>query len=324
MQRAVRLDLYRRLLRLRLVEERIAELYPQQEMRCPVHLSIGQEAAAVGVCAALEKGDWSMSGHRPHAHYLAMGGDLNAMMAELYGRATGCCGGKGGSMHLIDRKAGFMGATAIVASTIPMAVGAAFGSQVRGEKRVVVSFLGDAAVEEGVFHEAANFAVLKKLPVVFACENNLYSVYSGLGVRQPKGRVIHRQAASYGMKALAGDGNDVEESLALARQAVAWARSGKGPVFLELATYRWREHCGPNYDNDLGYRTMKEYRAWRKLCPLEAYERVLRKAKLLGDAELGLMRKDIAAELDAAVRFAKDSPAPDPKTLMTDVYAGAA
>src|SRR5579859_6536135 len=180
--------LYRGLLRLRLVEERIAELYPEQEMRCPVHLSIGQEAVAVGVCDHLEPADQALSGHRSHGHYLAKGGDLRAMLAELYGRETGCARGKGGSMHLVDLEAGFLGATPIVASTIPIAVGVAFAARLRGQPLVTVAFFGEGATEEGVFHEAANFAALHRLAVVFVCENNLYSVYSPLEVRQPAGR----------------------------------------------------------------------------------------------------------------------------------------
>lgn len=316
-----RLELFRRLLLVRRVEERIVELYPQKQMRCPVHLSIGQEAAAVGVCAALRPDDWALSGHRSHGHYLAKGGDLKAMLAELYGKATGCCGGKGGSMHFIDRRAGFMGATPIVGSTIAIAVGAAFGSKIRRSKRVVAIFFGDAAVEEGVFHEAANFAVLKKLPVIFVCENNQYSVYSPLSVRQPAERRIYRQAASYGMKSFAGDGNDVLKTLALAQKAVAHARAGKGPVFLELATYRWREHCGPAYDNALGYRAVSEFELWRKRCPLEAFTRVLTRAGELPPARLAALEAEVASEVDAAVLFAQESPFPGPDALMSDIYA---
>jgi len=319
---ALRLELFRRLLRVRRVEEKIAELYPQKQMRCPVHLSIGQEAAAVGVCAALRPDDWALSGHRSHGHYLAKGGDLKAMLAELYGKATGCCRGKGGSMHFIDRRVGFMGATPIVGSTIAIAVGAAFGSRVQKSKRVVAVFFGDAAVEEGVFHEAANFAVLKKLPVLFICENNRYSVYSPLSVRQPPRRRIHRQAAAYGMKSLSGDGNDVLKTLALARKAVIHARSGKGPVFLELATYRWREHCGPAYDNDLGYRTVCEFELWRKRCPVEAFTRVLTRSGELQPARLAALEAEVATEVRAAVLFAQESPFPEPEALMSDIYAG--
>ncbi len=317
------LELYRRLLRIRLVEERIAALYPEQEMRCPVHLSIGQEAAAVGVCAALEPGDWALSGHRSHGHYLAKGGDLKAMLAELYGKETGCCAGKGGSMHFIDLKAGFLGATPIVGSTIAMAVGAAFGAWLKGERRLTVAFFGDAASEEGAFHEAANFAVLKNLPVIFACENNLYSVYSPLSVRQPAGRKIHELAAGYGLRSFHGDGNDLQETLDLSLAAAAHARA-QGPVFLELSTYRWREHCGPNYDNSLGYRTEAEFQSWRKLCPVERW-----RAKLMDDGVLTpgadkALHDELATEIDEAVRFAKSSPYPAPDRLMADVYASAA
>ncbi|MBI4331624.1 MAG: thiamine pyrophosphate-dependent dehydrogenase E1 component subunit alpha, partial [Chloroflexi bacterium] len=177
--------LYYAMLRIRLVEERIAELYPEQQMRCPVHLCTGQEAIAAGVSAHLTSDDYALSNHRSHGHYLAKGGDLKAMMAEIYGRVTGCSRGKGGSMHLVDLAAGFLGATPIVGSTIPMAVGAALATVMKGEKRVTVAYFGDAAVEEGVFHESLNFAALKRLPVVFVCENNFFSVYSPLSVRQP-------------------------------------------------------------------------------------------------------------------------------------------
>lgn len=316
----MRRDLYRRLLRIRLVEERIADLYPERQMRCPVHLSIGQEAAAVGVCAALRPSEWAMSGHRSHGHYLAKGGDLKAMLAELYGKAAGCCGGKGGSMHFIDRAAGFLGATPIVGSTVAMSVGASFGAWIKGKKRLTVAFFGDAAVEEGVFHEAANFAAVKKLPVLFVCENNLYSVYSPLAVRQPAGLRIHRLAAAHGLESFHGDGNDVEKVLSLARRAVSHARS-RGPAFLELATYRWREHCGPNYDNDLGYRPRAEFESWRKRCPVATYRARLLAAGVLTAQGERALRREIAAEIDAAFAFAKASPFPAPDQLLRDVYA---
>lgn len=203
--------LYYHILRIRLVEEKIAALYPEQEMRCPVHLSIGQEAVAVGACAALAKEDYALSGHRSHAHYLAKGGNLNAMLAEIYGKQTGCCHGKGGSMHLIDLSAGFLGAVPIVGSTIPIAVGTAFGSFLREEMRVTLAFLGEGATEEGVFHESINFAMLKKLPIVFVCENNLYSVYSPLVVRQPADRSVVQLAQGHGIEGYQADGNDLEQ-----------------------------------------------------------------------------------------------------------------
>jgi pyruvate dehydrogenase E1 component alpha subunit len=232
---------YTQMLRIRMIEERVADLYREQEMRCPVHLCIGQEAVAVGVCASLRADDYAMSGHRSHGHYLAKGGDLRAMMAELYGKVTGCCLGKGGSMHLVDRAAAFVGATPIVGSTIAIGVGVAFASHLRKEGRVTVLFFGEGATEEGVFHEALNFAVLRKLPVIFVCENNGYSVYSPLSVRQPSSRDICGIAAAGGARTYRGDGNDVVEVGVLATQAVTDACGGAGPVLIEFATYRWRK-----------------------------------------------------------------------------------
>jgi len=194
------------MVRIRLVEEAIAASYAGQQMRCPVHLSIGQEAVAAGVGAALRPEDQAMSGHRSHAHYLAKGGDLNAMIAEIYGKDTGCCRGRGGSMHLVDPAAGFMGAVPIVGSTIPIAVGLAFANRLLKRDRVTAAFFGEGATEEGVFHESANFASLHRLPIVFVCENNLYSVYSPMSVRQPAHREVFQLAAGHGIVAHQGDG----------------------------------------------------------------------------------------------------------------------
>lgn len=313
--------LYSEMLRIRRVEETIAELYPQQEIRCPVHLCIGQEAVAVGVCTNLSKEDYVLSGHRSHGHYLAKGGDLKAMLAELYGKETGCCKGKGGSMHLADLSVGYLGSTPIVASTIPIAVGAAFGSVMKGERRVTAVFFGDAAVEEGVFHESMNFASLKKLPVVFVCENNLYSVYSPLSVRQPEGREIFELAKGHGVKSFQGDGNDVIQVFELAREAAERARRGEGPTFLELRTYRWREHCGPYYDNDLGYRSEAEFQEWKKRCPVENLKARLLREGTLREEEIKQMSDRLQAEIDDAVNFAHESPLPRDESLMEDVYA---
>jgi pyruvate dehydrogenase E1 component alpha subunit len=290
-------------------------------MRCPVHLSIGQEAVAVGVCTHLSKKDWVMSAHRSHAHYLAKGGDLKAMFAELYGKATGCTGGRGGSMHLVDLRAGFLGAVPIVGSTIPIAVGAAWGARMQGRERVVVAFFGEAATEEGAFHEALNFAQLKRLPVVFVCENNFYSVYSPLSVRQPAGREIFELAKGHGVESRQGDGNDLLAVLGLARWAIDQARRGQGPIFLEFKTYRWREHCGPNYDNDLGYRSEAEFFYWKKKCPVEHFERVLKERHIFGETEIQAIQEAIAAEIDDAVEFGKRSPFPDASDLGTFTYA---
>jgi pyruvate dehydrogenase E1 component alpha subunit len=314
-------ELYRGLVRLRLVEESIAERYAEQEMRCPVHLSIGQEAVPVGVCAHLSAHDYAMSTHRSHNHYLAKGGDLKRMVAEIYGKATGCSSGKGGSMHLIDRSVGFLGATPIVGSTIPIGVGTALGSVMAGERRVVVVFLGEGATEEGVFHESVNFACLKKLPVVFVCENNLYSVYSNLAVRQPIGRKVFEVAAGHGIWSREGDGNDVEIVHQLAGEAIARARAGDGPAFIEFSTYRWREHCGPNFDNSIGYRTDTEFDHWKRNCTIMKSFAHLKSKGVFSDEQNIALRYEIQAEIDDAFEFAKRSPFPHPDQLKTQLFS---
>jgi len=318
---ALKKNLYREMLRIRTVEERIAELYPEQEMRCPVHLCIGQEAAEAGAALALGRNDFAVSGHRSHGHYLAKGGSLKAMMAEIYGKAGGCAGGKGGSMHLVDLDAGFLGSAPIVGSTIPIGVGAALSAQMRGEDRVVMVFLGDGAAETGVFYESLNFAKLKNLSVVFVCENNLYSVYSPMEVRQPAGRSIADLARAHGIESHSADGNDVEGVYELCRDGVATARRGAGPVFLELSTYRWREHCGPNFDNHIGYRTESEFEAWKQKDPLRLYQDRLLASGDVSQADLDQMASDMSAVMDVAVAFAKACPFPDIENAPLNVYA---
>jgi TPP-dependent pyruvate/acetoin dehydrogenase alpha subunit len=312
---------YRQMLRIRMVEERIADLYSEQEMRCPVHLSIGQEAVAVGVCSTLSVLDWALSGHRNHAHYLAKGGNLKRMLAEIYGKATGCSGGKGGSMHLTDLDAGFLAATPIVGSTIPIAVGAALSATMRGEDRVVAVFFGDGATETGVFHESLNIAIVKNLPVLFVCENNLYSVYSPLTVRQPGDRTMASLAAGHGLRVEREDGNNVEVVARVAADAAAYARGGSGPVFMEFLTYRWREHCGPNYDNDIGYRSEREFEEWKERDPISASARRLVSQERISETEIAVMKDNIRAEIDEAVAFAKSSPFPHPDRLMDGAYS---
>ncbi|MEZ2251987.1 thiamine pyrophosphate-dependent dehydrogenase E1 component subunit alpha [Microcoleus sp.] len=314
-------QLFFSMLRIRLVEEKVAELYPEQEMRCPVHLSIGQEAIAAGVCATLYPTDAVFSNHRAHGHYLAAGGNLKAFLAEMYGKATGCCQGKGGSMHLIDLEAGFMGSAPIVGGTIPVAVGAALGAVMQGLNKVVVVFFGEATTEEGVFHESANFAALKNLPVVFVCENNLYSVYTGMSERQPLGREVYALAKSHNIPSFQGDGNDVAEVYQMTAEAVQRARSGGGPTFLEFKTYRWREHCGPNYDNDLGYRTEAEFQEWKVRCPIQRTQAQLLEQGILTAQDLDEMIGVISSEVEEAVSFAKSSPFPDPQILFQHIYA---
>lgn len=318
---SVRQRLLFEMLRIRLVEEAIAARYGEQEMRCPVHLSIGQEAVAVGVAAALEAEDRVMSTHRAHAHYLAKGGDLRAMLAELYGKRTGCSAGKGGSMHLVDLRVHMLGSTPIVGSSLPVAVGTAFGAWLADEPRVTVAFFGEGATEEGTFPESLDFAALKALPVVFVCENNLYSVYSPLGVRQAPDRDRLALARAHGVPAAAADGNDVEAVYARAAEAVRRARSGKGPTYLEFATYRWREHCGPHYDNQLGYRTEAEFRAWQARCPIATYQAHLLRSRVLRRADIVRAGAAMRREIEDAFAFAQASPFPTDRDLLTDVYA---
>lgn len=314
-------SLLRGILRIRTIEQRIKELYGEQEMRCPTHFSIGQEAVAVGVCAHVRRGEQITSAHRSHAHYLAKGGDLRAMLAELYGKATGCAAGKGGSMHLIDTDAGFLGAVPIVGSTISIGVGAALASVLQGAPTLSVIFFGDGAAETGVFHESLNFAAVHKLPVVMVCENNLYSVLSPLSWRQPEGREIIQLAQGHGVWNRQGDGNDVDEVYGLAGEAVEHARAGRGPAFLEFKTYRWLEHCGPLDDRHLGYRPPGEYEAWVARDPLALYTDRLQARGLVTPAELQAMSRDIDREIDEAVTFAKCSPFPARDQLGAHLYA---
>ncbi|MCP5366059.1 MAG: thiamine pyrophosphate-dependent dehydrogenase E1 component subunit alpha [Hyphomicrobiales bacterium] len=308
------------MLRIRLIEEEIAARYAEQEMRCPVHLSVGQEAAAVGACAALRPADQITSSHRCHGHYLAKGGDLRAMLAEIYGKAAGCCGGRGGSMHLFDPDAGVLASVPIVASSVPLAVGAALAFQQRAEDGVAVAFLGDGSLEEGVTHESLNFASRFHLPVVFFVENNFFSVYTPLDQRQPA-RPLAALAAAHGMPALEADGNDVLAVLKATKEAVADARAGAGPTLIVAETYRWREHCGPNYDNDLGYRTEDEFLAWKARDPVAAFAARLSELGAMTDTDSDAMAGAIGAEIDAAFGFAKAAPFPDGATAAERVYA---
>lgn len=312
--------LLREMLRIRRIEEAIADRYAEQEMRCPMHLCIGQEAIAVGVCDALSNDDVMFSNHRAHGHYLAKGGSLNAMIAELYGRTTGCCGGRGGSMHLIDLDVGFLGATPIVGGTVPLAVGAAWAASLKEEKRVSVIFLGDGCFEEGVVHESLNFAALHKLPVVFVCENNRFSVYTRLNERQPD-RPIYKVAEAHGITSYTGNGNNIDEVLSLSRKAVGLARCGKGPQFLEFHVYRWREHCGPDFDDHLNYRTSQEITAGKEGCPIARYMDFLDQNGGLNKSDFEKLELEIQAEIAAAFDFALSSEKPGAHEAQRKVYA---
>jgi len=306
--------------RLRHIEETIAVKYLDWKMRCPVHLSTGQEAVSAGIGEVLKPTDFAVSGHRAHTHYLAKGGSMKRMLAEIYGKRTGCSGGKGGSMHLIDESVGFKGSTAIVGGTIPVGVGLGLSISLQKTDQVACVFLGDGAVEEGVFYESVNFAVLRKLPVLFLCENNFYSVYSPLKVRQPEGRNIHEMVAAMGIKTMFGDGNDVFEVFDKCEKAVASIRAGNGPFFLEFTTYRWREHCGPNYDNHIGYRTEQEFLSWKEKEPISRAERRLLESGLVSAAEISEMEKSIVQEVSEAFEFAENSPFPEFHEAFKDLY----
>ena len=307
--------------RIRFVEEEVARRYPGGAMRCPTHLSVGQEAVAAAVGLALKHKDMAVSGHRAHAHYLGKGGDLKAMLAEIYGKATGCSRGRGGSMHLIDESVGFMGSTAIVGGTVPVGVGLAYGMKVKKSDQVSCVFHGDAVVETGAFFESVNFAVLKKLPVLFVCENNLYSVYSPLSVRQPEGRSIAAMAAGLGMPTFRGDGNDVAAVYDSVCESVTAIRAGGGPRLVEFSTYRWLEHCGPSYDNHIGYRSESEFLEWQAKEPIARFERVMLDNSTITAKELQLMNDNIALEVEEALSFAEESPMPSADSAYTGLYS---
>ena len=260
------------MLLIRLAEEGIIARYGKageaQPMRCPVHLSIGQEAAAVGACHYLTPQDRIFSTHRCHAHYLAKGGDMTRMMKEIYGKLGGCIDGRGGSMHLMDDDAGVTMSVPIVASSIPLAVGTALADKIDGKKNVSLAFFGDASIEEGVFHESMNFASLMQLPVIFVCENNLFSVYTHISERQPP-RPLEDLAVAHKMERITIDGNDPFVVAETFKRVIAEAREQCKPAFVVMNTYRWREHCGVNFDDHLGYRDPAEFDVWKQRDPMK-------------------------------------------------------
>ena len=308
--------LYEKLFLIRTVEETIAEKYNEGKMRCPTHLSTGQEAVPAALSLLANKNDFAVSTHRGHAHYLAKGGSLNAMIAEIYGKKTGCAGGKGGSMHLIDLDVNFMGTSAIVGNSIPVGVGLGLSLKIKKLNNISFIFLGDGAVEQGVFYESVNFAVLKDLPVLFLCENNLYSVYSNLDVRQPKNRKIHEMVAAMGIETSTCDGNDSIACYNLLNKKIDKIKNTSRPQFIEFYTYRWREHCGPNFDNDIGYRTEEEFLEWKKNDPLKKIRDKISNETLIKEIEL-----NIEKTVNSAFKYAEDSPFPENKEAYEGVYA---
>ena len=312
--------LFRSMLRIRLIEEEIERRYHQDQMKTPIHLVIGQEATSVGCCAALRREDLLYSSHRTHGNYLAKGGDLKAMLCEMHCRINGCVGSRGGSMHLIDKSVGMAGTSAIVGGAVPIATGAALAAQIQRINRVSVVFIGDATTEEGVASESLNFAALKKLPVIFFCENNFYSVQSPLMTRQPP-RDIHKWAAGYGIASVVADGTNVLDVYEATREAVKRAQDGAGPTFIEAPVYRFRAHGGAGDDSHTGYRDPAECKAWEKVCPIETYFRFLVDTGFINDALRKQMHTEIMQEVLEAFDYALASPNPEEKDLYTHVYS---
>jgi TPP-dependent pyruvate/acetoin dehydrogenase alpha subunit len=305
--------LYRSLYRIRRLEEEIARVYPSDKIKSPVHLSIGQEAVSVGVCAALEPRDIVFGTYRGHALYLAKGGDMRRLVAELFGKVTGCARGKGGSMHLIDKAAGVMGTSAVVGTTIANAVGYAYAHSYRRTGAVVVSFFGDGATEEGVFAESLNFAALKRLPILFVCENNQYAIHTHQRRRQAVPAICER-ARVHGLPAERIDSSDVVRLWERSQDVVARLRDGHGPAFFEVMTYRWHEHVGPNTDFHLGYRGEEEARPWQD------DDQVARLARLVDPEERERIEGEAEREIAAAFEFAQKSPFPESSELYADVF----
>jgi pyruvate dehydrogenase E1 component alpha subunit len=304
---------------IRRFEEKIVEVYPVQDMKSPVHLYIGEEAVATGVCAHLTRQDYIFTTHRSHGHCLAKGVDPAKLYAEFYGRITGCCKGKGGSMHPADPEHGILGTSAIVGGVIPLAVGTALKSYLVKEDRVSVAFFGDGASDEGAFHESLNFASLKRLPVVFVCENNFYATNSPLSARQPHDQ-IYKRAAGYAMPGLQADGNDVLGVYGKAKWAIERARKGEGPTLLECRTYRWKGHVGPDCDYKQGCRPKEELESWMDKCPIDTFKNQLAAKKILSEGAYHFMVREIDSQLESAIQSARQSAFPGPDEVFKDVY----
>jgi acetoin:2,6-dichlorophenolindophenol oxidoreductase subunit alpha len=309
--------MYRRMLKVRYFEDRVKDLFAAGEMPGFVHLYLGQEAVAVGACAALRDDDYITSTHRGHGHIIAKGGDLKRMMAELYGKATGYNKGKGGSMHIADPSLGILGANGIVGAGLPIATGAALSAKLRKSGQVAVCFFGDGASNQGTFHEAINIAAAFDLPAVYVCENNLYAV----GTRQSKVRKVEDIAdrgIGYAIPGLAVDGNDVIAVYEACKAAVDRARAGQGPTIVECKTYRWRAHFEGEPDN---YRPPEEVQAWMEREPIAPYRKLLVGQGVLTEAEADEIGVQVRKELDEAVEFARQSPLPRPESALEGLWA---
>jgi len=311
-------NMYKIMVTIRLFEGRLPELYATGFTGL-THLYIGQEAVAAGVCANLRKEDYITSTHRGHGHVIAKGGELKYMMAELFGKKTGYCKGKGGSMHIADIDIGILGANGIVGGGIPIAVGAALSSKMRKTDQVTVCFFGDDASNTGAFHEGLNLASIHHLPVVFICENNLY----GISVPQKQHQAIKDisiRAKAYNISGVTVDGNDVLAVYEASGKAVERARTGEGPTLIECKTYRWRGHHEGDPNRGSRYRPAEEVDELMKKCPIRRFEERLIKKKILTKEKLKTIREEIEREIDKAIAFARESPYPNPQDLYEDVY----
>ena len=316
------IELYRAMIEIRLCEESFVDPILNGEVRCPVHLCSGEEAIAVGVCAALEDTDYVFGNHRSHGHFIAKGGKINEMVAEIYGKETGCSRGRGGSMHLIDPDVGMLGAAPIVAGTISLALGAALASHIRKERRVSVSFFGDGATNEGVLYESMNFAALKKLPILFVCENNFYATHMPVSECRPDCDIVDI-AKPFGIPSARIDGNDVLEVYDTTVKAVELCKNGQGPFFIEALTYRLRGHVGPD-DNIQGTHTdirpQEEVDMWKKKDPIDNFEKQLLDNGVLSESEVSEIKNEINQAVMNAHVFAEKSPYPNESELEKYVF----
>lgn len=308
-------------LRIRMIENEISKRYKDLKMRCPIHLSIGQESSAVAICHNLLNGDEVVTAHRSHAHYLAKGGNLKKMIAELHGKIGGCVNGLGGSMHLLDLKKNITAAVPIVGSTMPIGVGKAWANQFYKNKKIVVIFFGDGATEEGIFFESMDFSVLKELRVLFVCENNEYSVYSKIDKRQHKKRNLVKIAQSLGMKSSLIKIHDLKDIYLKTKKILKKIRIDSQPYFLQINTWRNVEHCGPNIDDNLEYRNKSDQKKWLKLDQVQKYQDYIVSKKIVSLKQLEKMKEKINLEINKAFNFSYNSPYPPKKYLKKFIYS---
>lgn len=309
----------RMMMLIRYAEEQIGDWVTHGEARCPCHLGIGQEAVAVGVCSVLRSSDRVFGTHRSHSHYLATGGSVEALMAEVLGKVTGCSRGMGGSMHLISEETGFRGSVPIVGATIPLAVGAALAAKMDGNGDIAVAFFGDGAAEEGVLHESLNLAANYTLPVIFVCENNLFASHLHISLRQPAGS-ISRYATAHCIRSEMVDGNDIVMVEKAIRRTIDGIRSGQGPFFLEAVTYRWRGHVGPREDIDVGVKRNSDLKIWKRRDPIRRLAEALEACGALTASEYERLKAEVRQTIALAAQKAEQADYPDARHLLDDVY----